>query len=116
MSLYVFTVPIKTVNPLNGSHRHWTVDASRRKATHRAVALRFPPIDLATVITVTLTRISPGELDDDAVPPSLKTVRDAVAAKLRLDDACRLVAWVYRQERGEASVRVEMDLPTKERA
>lgn len=113
MTRVSFTVPVKTVNPGNGQHGHWTTAAARRKAEHRAVAYRFPPLDIAPVVFVKLIRISKGELDDDAVPGACKAIRDAIAAKLRLDDACRLVSFSYSQEKGEPGVRVEMDVPTK---
>jgi len=112
VTLVSFTVPIKASTTLN-TRAHWAEKARRAKAERAAVAYRWPRLDIEPVVTVTLTRIGPRELDGDNLTSALKGIRDGVAAKLRLDDACRLVAWCYRQERGEPAVRVELDVPMR---
>lgn len=54
--------------------------------------------------TVTLTRIAPSAgLDSDALPASLKSVRDAIALALGVDDGPRgPITWLYAQARGRA--------------
>lgn len=112
MTRVSFTVPIRTGQGLN-ARLHWASKARKVKHERDAVAYRWPRIDLAPVITITLTRFSPGEMDGDNLQGSLKGIRDGVAAKLRLDDACRLVEWKYAQAKGAAGVLVEMELPTR---
>lgn len=82
----------------------------------------FPSIDkpgftLPNRITVTLTRMAPGTLDDDGPPDALKNVRDGVADWLGIDDSKRGgVEWLYRQEqtaKGVFRVRVEVLDATK---
>jgi hypothetical protein len=96
-----FEVPIKAESVLNGSHGHWAVKAKKRDAQRSAVAYRWPREKLAALLVVTLTRIAPRELDDDNLRAALKSIRDGVATKLRVDDRSDLVRWEYRQERGE---------------
>lgn len=109
-----FEVPIRTKNPLNSSWGHWSVNAKKRATQRRAVALKFPPIQLRPVFRVEMTRVSSGTLDDDGLRASLKSVRDAVAFKLGVDDRPGgLVIWAYRQERGEPkkqAVRVRIEV------
>jgi len=58
---------------------------------------------------VTLTRLGPRELDSDNLQGACKAIRDQVALELGLDDSPRSpIEWVYRQERGEYGVRVEI--------
>lgn len=51
-------------------------------------------------LVVTITRISPGTLDSDAVPASAKHIRDGVADALGINDNDPRVTWEYRQEKG----------------
>lgn len=70
------------------------------------------PSELPFPLIVTLTRISPGVLDDDGVPSSCKSVRDGIADWLGINDRHRhIVEYRYQQERGkrgEYGVRVEV--------
>jgi hypothetical protein len=102
-----FAVPIETKSTSN-LREHWTAKKRRTDAQKRAVAYRMPVRDLEPVLVVTLTRVASRRLDDDNLRGALKSVRDAVASRLRIDDASPLVAWEYDQEKGEASVRVEI--------
>jgi hypothetical protein len=96
----IATVPMHTPNPTNGSHGHWW-SKSKTKAHQRYIIgswlgvlrpLPTPPL------VVTLTRLSPGTLDDDNLRPALKSVRDGVADALGLpDDRDPRVEWRYGQ-------------------
>jgi hypothetical protein len=102
-------VPVKTENPLNGSHRHWRVrSAARKRQRHAAYAL-CPAHPLP--VTVRLVRLSAGELDDDNLRAALKAVRDGVADRLGVADNDPRVRWQYAQERckrGTYGVRLEL--------
>ncbi len=104
-----FTVPIETKSASN-LREHWRARHERTKTQRRATAYRTPPElkKLGPLLVVTMTRVSPRSLDDDNLRGALKGVRDQVACALGVDDRSRLVRWEYGQERGEASVRVEV--------
>ena len=60
-------------------------------------------------VVITLTRVSPRELDDDNLRPALKSARDGIADWLQVDDRDPRVKWEYAQERGKPKgVRVEV--------
>lgn len=109
-----FSVEVKTTNDLN-SRQHWRPVAKRAKAQRAAsaaasmsaFAVQGRP-ELPCVVS--MTRISRGELDDDAVPGSLKHIRDGIADVIGVDDRKReIVRYECHQERGKApSVRVEI--------
>lgn len=114
-NLVAVAVPVVTANESNGSHQHWRVVQERRKGV-RAVTTRAlnesgcaPP---SPPLVAILTRHSAGELDDDGLRSALKSVRDAVAKWLGIDDKKReLVAYGYAQEkckRGLGWVTVEV--------
>lgn len=90
-------LPIKTVSLAN-EHLHWRVRHKRAKEQRTAAALAFPAGNQLP-LTIRLTRRSPGTLDDDNLPPSLKSIRDGIADKLGVDDRDPRVKWVYQQER-----------------
>lgn len=63
------------------------------------------------MLVVRLTRMSPRQLDShDNLRAALKSTVDAVASWLRIDDGSMLVRWEYAQEKGEAAVRVEVEV------
>lgn len=63
--------------------------------------------------TVTLTRVGKRKLDGDNLQGAFKYIRDAVAAKLGIDDGSDLYDWQYRQEiGGKYAIRIE--ITTKE--
>lgn len=105
----VVTVALRLVNPLN-SRQGWRAVSARgrreKAATLAALAgTRLPPGPW----DVTITRVSPGRLDDDGATASAKHVRDAVALRLGVDDGDRAaVRFVVTQAKGAASVRVEV--------
>jgi hypothetical protein len=107
------TIPLKTSNPLNGSHGHWAARA-RTRATQRQIAgLAFRSAMGRRALlpcVVTLTRLAPSSgLDDDNLRASFKSVRDGIADALGIDDRNPLVTWAYGQERAKSyGVRIEM--------
>jgi hypothetical protein len=105
--LISFTVPIRAQSTSN-LREHWAAKHKRVDAQKRATRLLCPPWTHGPLLVVTLTRVSPRALDDDNLRGALKSVRDAVASWLKVDDASPLVRWDYGQERGEQSVRVEL--------
>ncbi len=112
------TLPLKTVNPLNGPHGHWSRTAARRRAERMTVALvlRSQVRGIALPVTITLTRIAPSSgLDFDGLTASQKSVRDAVTDALGLkDDNDPRLTWVYRQERSQTySVRIDITQTSK---
>jgi hypothetical protein len=107
MCLYSFTVPVKTASTSN-LREHWAAKA-KRAATQRTVTRAVcPTLRMEPLLVVRLTRISPRALDDDNLRGALKSVRDAVAAWLKVDDASPLVQWEYGQEKGESCVCVNV--------
>jgi hypothetical protein len=102
-------LPIHTGLGLN-ERTHWAARARKVKAERQAAYLVTPRAELPC--TVTLTRLSAGELDDDNVRGSLKGVRDGVADRLGVDDRDPRVTWNYAQEkvkRGTHGVRIEIE-------
>ena len=60
-------------------------------------------------LRVTLTRLSPRQLDSDNLAAALKNIRDGVAEFLGVDDAAVLVEWHYWQEKSDRhGVRVQL--------
>ena len=130
MILLQLEFPLRTVTGMN-VREHFRARARRVKAehlitrAHLSVAAQRGALALPRLIplTVTLTRISnrarwlPRKkcwqaCDDDAVPPALKGVRDALAAWLGLDDGSELLTFRYAQDRGPAlAVRVRIEVP-----
>lgn len=107
------TVPIHTVNPLNGSHRHWSVKARRNKSHKVETWARVSEVNHVPLpAIVTLTRHSAGTLDDDNLRGALKAVRDGVAMAYRIDDADARIEWRYDQakcRRGEHFVTIKIE-------
>src|SRR5215469_18479034 len=96
-------LPLKTVSESN-CFEHWTKKHKRHKeqknAVHSAFKLNLPA-------KVTLTRISPKQLDSDNLAGSFKWIRDAVAEEFRpglapgrADDHAGFT-WVYEQRKGK---------------
>lgn len=117
--MIAFTIPIKTVNESNGGGNSRAIMAiARRRAGHKeatiAAWMEAGIIERPAIpCSVRLTRISAGTLDSDGVRSALKSVRDAIASLMGVDDneaGEELVAFRYKQERGprgEYAVRVE---------
>ena len=98
------TFPIKTTNPLNGSHQHWRVKAAQRSRQRSAVQAftRGVAWEGGFPVDILLTRVAPSNgLDDDSLPASMKAIRDELTAWLGLDDdRTPLIRWRYDQRRG----------------
>lgn len=61
---------------------------------------------------VTMTRISPGTLDDDNLRPALKSIRDGIADAFGVKDNDPRIEWRYAQERGKPkayAVRIRIE-------
>lgn len=105
----MIVIPIKTVAECNTRCNHF--ERARRTKSHRQAArLMVPAHPLPCMVT--LTRLSPGTLDDDNLRSALKACRDGVAERLGADDRPGSgIEWRYAQEkcaRGEYGVRVEV--------
>lgn len=114
-----FSIPIKTVNEANGSHGHWAAKASRRKRQRQATKVVFLAAvngkwwHLEPPFKVTMRRISAGLLDTDALPLSLKSIRDQIAEELGVTDGPTdsRVTWEYDQVRGKRGLyEVEVEI------
>lgn len=105
-----FTIDgLRTPNPLNGTHGHWSAKARLRKvhrkvATMHALAARPPALPLV----VTVTRVAPSRgLDPhDGLGAALKGVIDGIADALGIDDRDSRVQWRLLQRRGPWAVSV----------
>ena len=105
-------IPMKTVSLLN-MREHFRVTAKRKAEQRLLVSAYFngkPRPELP--VTVTLTRVSPGTLDEhDNLPSAFKHCVDQIAAWLGVDDSDRRVQWRYAQQkckRGDFGVIVEI--------
>jgi len=102
----VVAIPLRLVNPLN-NRQHWRAvsERGRREKAATAAALHghSPP---KAPLLVTITRVSPGRLDDDGATASAKHVRDATARWLGCDDGSAAVTWVVLQAKGPAGVQL----------
>lgn len=123
LSNLAYSVPVKTVSEAN-QRDHWAKKASRTKSlrqaghlhTMAAVAKHFgrtasPDRVLADhdSVEILLTRVAPGQLDDDNLASSLKAFRDGVADAFQSDDKNPKISWKYAQVRGKTySVEVTL--------
>lgn len=118
MANHVIHVPVRTHNELNASRAgSWRGRFERRKAVKEAVTYallgehweRDKP-SAETPWSVRLVRLGPRDMDDDGVVSALKSVRDAFAAFVGVDDKHRsVVRYAYDQERAkEHGVRIEV--------
>lgn len=105
--MIAFTIPIKAPSTSN-LREHWAARAKRAAKQKRDTRLLCPRWTHGPLLVVKLTRVSPRALDDDNLRGALKSVRDAVASWLKVDDASPLVGWEYEQAQGEQAVRVEL--------
>ena len=101
-------LPLKTVSEAN-SHQHWRIRQKRAKA-HRNAAVVIPLHGMPSLpVVVTLTRLSPGTLDSDNLPTSLKHVRDGIADRYGVKDNHPDIRWDYGQERAKGyALRVQI--------
>jgi hypothetical protein len=108
----VASLPIRTVNPNNGSHGHWSITAKRREREHNvtryvlAALVPMPPLPWH----VKLTRCGRGtrRMDFDGLVASLKIPRDQIAQCAGVDDGNeKQIVFEYAQRR-EAAYGVEV--------
>ncbi len=96
------TIPVSTTNELNAGNWNWrTRRAYRLKVrTITNLSLLTVPRDLKPKppLTVTMTRFSAGTLDTGGLWASLKSVEDATAEFLGVDDADPIVTWLVDQK------------------
>jgi len=104
-----FEVPIKAPSTSN-LREHWAAKHKRTDAQKAATRRRCPEWKAGPLLVVRLTRVAPSALDDDNLRGALKSVRDAIATWLRVDDRTPLVDWLYAQAKGpKPVVTVEVD-------
>jgi hypothetical protein len=110
----VIVLPIKIESTLNKREHHMA--RARRAKSQRQTAgwcLHLVPRPDVPIV-VKLTRIAPRMLDDDNAVGGMKSVRDAVAEWLMVDDADPRISWQYAQEKGKPrqyACRVEFNPP-----
>jgi hypothetical protein len=116
---------LRTISEAN-AREHWQARKERRggqRDTVRAIlqrelghaprlhVLNEKLFTVPNLITVTLTRLAPGALDDDNLSSAFKAVRDEIAVWIGVDDRDARIRWQYAQERtaqGVYRVRVEV--------
>jgi len=120
----MWTMGIRTKSLTNQRHGHWA-------ARHRQAAAQVSEVTTILMATtdadtrarlreagsyvVTMTRIGGQHLDDDNLASAFKSIRDAVAAFLGIDDGGECVRWIPREECGKRAaggrvgVRLEIE-------
>lgn len=110
------TMPLHTLseNLYRGMNKFVKAEKTKKQRTDVGLLLRqLPRVSSAPPnrFEIVLVRISAGELDDDNLRGSLKSVRDEIAAWIGLDDKDKRIVWKYEQqkaERGTCGVRVDV--------
>ena len=109
-------VPIATPNTSNGGQGfHWSATSRMRKAQRETVGWHLFAVAARPElpVVVTIERESAGTLDDDGLRSALKSVRDAIADWLDVDDGdVGRLRFAYRQrksKRGEHAVTITIE-------
>lgn len=114
------TLAMKTTNPLNGSHGHWSIKAKQRKhhRFHTLWSLRVPILEdrargaIGYPLDVTVTRLAPSNgLDPhDGLGAALKGVIDGIADALGLknDRDPRVRFWLAQERHKAYGVHIEI--------
>ena len=108
---FFLRLQMKTI-PGDNAREHWRVKAARMKVQRLRVKEYCGDAigkRMTLPITITLTRISAGVLDDDNLCGALKAVRDGLADVFGLPDNSKLFTFHYAQAtcpRGEAYVEI----------
>jgi hypothetical protein len=104
-------VPVKVVNPMNGSHGHWTT-RNRLAGEHHEETVVSAPKEIVWRFPVVVVlrrqycgRSKPFDRNDN-LPSSLKWVADGVAEVLGIDDGDERFQVVYEQERVKSTTEV----------
>lgn len=106
----VIVLPIRTVLGQNAREHHMARHKRIRRekeAVHYSLHGKPKP---SIPCVVLLTRISPNKCDDDNLSGAMKSIRDAIATWLGVDDGDDRVKYRYAQERGPRmhhEVRIE---------
>lgn len=100
-----YELPIRLESEMN-LREHWA-KRYRRKKMQQHAALMIGKHELPC--TVRIIRFGPKPLDGDNMQASAKFLRDAIAARLGVDDADERVQWRYDQRRGPHGVIVEIE-------
>ena len=118
MTLVIDIPGLRTQNELNASRAGWRPKHERRKAVRETVTYHLLAVDWTglgkptedTPWDVLLVRLGPREMDDDGVVSALKSVRDAFAAYVGVDDKHRhIVRYRYEQAKSKTfGVRIEV--------
>ena len=99
------TLPIKTISVMNAREHYMT--KARRTKLHRSTAFTMlkaggkPP---TLPVTITMTRIGAGTLDDDNLASACKAAQDGIADWLGIDDGNPGITWVRAQEKSKRGV------------
>jgi hypothetical protein len=114
-------VPVETVSMINqgrtfGHHIKFkkihreAVFLTLGKNHHALSCYADDGIHKGRPIRITMTRLSPKELDEDNLDGSMKYVRDAIAFLLGTDDKNRLITWTPKWEKSKLiGVRIQME-------
>lgn len=100
---------LQLTNPLNGNKGgHWGSRAKKAKEQRLLACIRTREQiwgkNLSGPLTITITRLSSGTLDDDALPASAKHVRDGIADALKTKDNHPRLTWKYAAEKVKRGV------------
>lgn len=94
------TFPLRTKSENEYRRMHWRTRSRETKTQRHVVGMvlrsQFAPQTVPC--SVTMTRLSCGELDDDNLAGSLKSTRDAIAQWLGVDDRDKRVTWEKPQQ------------------
>lgn len=101
---------IVTVSEAN-AHTHRRARQKRAKAQRGLAALVIGQQRPRPPCTVTMTRVSTMQLDDDNLAGALKHIRDGIADAMGINDRDKRVTWKCEQKkgaRGERAVEIEI--------
>ncbi len=103
-----FTIPVQVISEAN-IREHWRKAHKRHKDQKFIVRMEFlnQKIPQRLPVTITMTRLSPRNLDSDNLQAAFKYVRDAISehfitdkAPGRADDDPRFT-WLYEQKKSK---------------
>jgi hypothetical protein len=108
-----FEIPLKTVAGLN-AREHWRTRAARVKKERNTakICARVLMLRVPLPATITMTRLSAGELDDDNLQGAFKAVRDGIADAYGVADNDPRIKFRYAQAkcpRGQYGIHVKAD-------
>lgn len=93
-------VHLKSPNALSNENHYTRAHrrAKEQKATLDSLSLYEPPNMAVSTCTILITRLGSRKLDDDNLAYCAKSVRDAIASWLTVDDADQRLTWKYDQQ------------------